>query len=222
MYVVQVLEDLLGAQVVQARHAAVHVALHGEGLAGASLAVCETCDFRPQEGAVDEGLDAGVINQLVVGVFVKSVVEIEAALLHVLGEVDLLPVSNRIHLISLIRTVFWSRIRIISFSPRASSFLFRGRFRITTVILGGSCFEYISGILSLLFATLFTAPVPPAPSGDSWLLISPPYIFFTELAPLQWAIGTFPILFRQVLLACTLSTRSPPAVIKTREEAYTF
>lgn len=144
MYVVQVLEDLLGAQVVQARHAAVHVALHGEGLAGASLAVCETCDFGPQEGAVDEGLDAGVINLLVVGVFVKSVVEVEVALLHVLGEVDLLPASNRIHLISLIRTVFWSRIRIISVSPRASSFLFRGRFRITTVILGGSCFEYIS------------------------------------------------------------------------------
>lgn len=121
--------------------AVVVVADHGVGFSAAGLSVGEARDFGSLESEVDERLDGAFIDLVslgyveVVAVLVEDAVEDEAVFFDVLGEIDLLPSSTEAYFSSCtVSSRPWQRA--MSISLLASSFLFKGRFRITTLILG--------------------------------------------------------------------------------------
>lgn len=135
-YVVQVSENFLSAQIVQAW--ALLSSSHGKGLPRAGLPVGKAGDFSSKKCTVDQGLDATLIDVLIVTVLVECVVEVEGGLLDVFCEIHFLPASHQKYFNSLTITEPWSGILMISVSLRCSYFLFKGLFLMATVILGDS------------------------------------------------------------------------------------
>ena len=90
MYMIKVLEDLLCSQIVQTGDSALDISFHGESLSRAGLPICKTGYFCSQESAVDQRLDALSIYFFIVGILVKSVIEIKGGFLDVLGQINFL------------------------------------------------------------------------------------------------------------------------------------
>lgn len=77
---IQVPEDVMGGQEVEAVHILAQVAQHGVGLSRPSLPVGEAGHSRPVERAVEEGADRGQVDVLVGGLVVVGAVEVELVL----------------------------------------------------------------------------------------------------------------------------------------------
>ena len=79
----EILEDLFGSEIVQARHPAFHVSFHSECFARAGLPVGKAGHLGAKERTVNQRLDAFSVNFLVFGVFIEGVIEVESGLLDV-------------------------------------------------------------------------------------------------------------------------------------------